>query len=233
MESHPETITPSSSERAAAPLAPDARVGAIGSMLQNIDEASATPQAQTTRPHENRLAQVRLGIATGLFAALQAKHPASAAHSLRVAMGCSAWSLALELPDQLRDELEAAALLHDVGKIGVPDHVLQKPAKLEGDEIELMQQHREQGMQILSACVASENLLDTVRYAPTWFNQKDESGQPVGERLPVGARILSIVDAFDSMTTDHVWRRALSRERAMAEMFRNAGTQFDQELVMA
>ena len=227
-QKHPVANEPAVAEQ---PPAPEARLHAIGNMLQSVEEASSTPQAQSQRPHENKLAQVRLGVATGLFAALQAKHPASAAHSLRVAMGCSAWSLALDLSDNERDELEAAALLHDVGKIGVPDYVLQKPGKLEPEEVEFMQRNREHGARILAACAASDRLLNIVQYAPSRFDEKDAQGQSLGERIPLGARILAIVDAFDSMTSDHVWRRALSRERAMAELFEHAGTQFDPDLV--
>ena len=230
MESSQPNARKVPSETEAPPHA-EQRLQAIGSMLDNLEEAQSTPRAQAARPHENHLAQVRLGVATGLFTALQAKHPASAAHSLRVAMGCSAWSLALDLSDAERDELEAAALLHDVGKIGVPDYVLQKPARLEPEELELMQRHRDHGVRILASCAASSSLLDIVRFAPSWFNEQGEDGNALGEQLPLGARILSIVDAFDSMTSDHVWRRALSRERAMAELFQNAGSQFDPELV--
>ena len=231
MESPESSATQETLDAVAETPAADTKLHVIGDMLQGLEEASATPQAQAQQPHQNQLAQVRLGVATGLFTALQAKHPASAAHSLRVAMGCSAWSLALDLSDAERDELEAAALLHDVGKIGVPDYVLQKPAKLEPEELELMQRNREHGVRILSACAASDSLLDIVRYAPAQFGERHAEGGIIGEKLPLGARILAIVDAFDSMTSDHVWRRALSRERAMAELFEHAGTQFDPDLV--
>src|SRR4051812_25784636 len=76
---------------------------------------------------EDQLIEARLGIGGSLFKALRAKHAPTAAHSLRVAIGCSAWGLALGLPDEERDTLEVAALLHDIGKLGVPDVVLLKP----------------------------------------------------------------------------------------------------------
>lgn len=208
----------------------DARLHSISAMLQQLDEGEADPHSWGRDDRENQLLQVRLGVASGLFVALRAKHAASAAHSLRVAMGCSAWGLAMDLEDQQRDELEVAALLHDVGKVGVPDDVLLKPGRLDADEQELMQRHRAYGLQILSACCTSQHLIDVVRFAPVWFSGRNDDKR-VGEELPLGARILAIVDAFDSMTTDQVWRKAMSRERAMAELFEHAGTQFDPLLV--
>jgi diguanylate cyclase (GGDEF)-like protein/PAS domain S-box-containing protein len=221
--------TPPTSGDASA-RASEVRLTAISSLLTGLDEAAATPAAQRHVGHENQLVQVRLGVASALFAALRTKHPATAAHSLRVAMGCSAFGLSLGLDEAQCDELEVAALLHDVGKIGVPDEVLLKPAALAPDEAEIMQRHRWQGLQILGACCASPSLLDSVRYAPAWYSGHHDFDL-AGENLPLGSRMIAIVDAFDSMTTDHVYRRALSRERAVGELFDGAGTQFDPRLV--
>lgn len=180
---------------------------------------------------ENKLIQVRLGVASGLFAALRAKHPPSAAHSLRVALGCSSWALAMNLDENLRDELEVGALLHDVGKIGIPDSILQKPESLTGKERTIVTRERQQGLLILEACCAAPRILDIVRYAAAWFDGSLRGFDRQGANLPVAARMVAIVDAFDAMTNDHVYRRAVSRERAMAELFAHSGTQFDPHLV--
>ena len=74
-------------------------------------------------------------------------------------------------------------------------------------------------------------MLDTVHYSAAWYDGRSPGFDRRGEDLPRSARILAIVDAFDAMTTDHVYRRAMSRERAMTEMFEHAGTQFDPKLV--
>ena len=87
---------------------------------------------------ENQLAEVRLGIAGSLFTALHCKHPPTAAHSLRVALACSSWALALELDEEESSQMEVAALLHDIGKISVPDAILLKPGHLLPDELVLM-----------------------------------------------------------------------------------------------
>jgi diguanylate cyclase (GGDEF)-like protein/PAS domain S-box-containing protein len=192
---------------------------------------TAIEQSAPERAIEDRLVLSRLGVAAGLFSALRCKYAPTAAHSLRVALGCSAWSLAAKVPHEVRDQLEIAALLHDVGKIGVPDAVLLKPSSLSADEAMLMERHRAAGLEILRAFCGDGPILETVRYAPAWYDGSRDPQGLRGENLPLGARMLAIVDAFDSMTTDHVYRRAMSRERALGELFQWAGTQFDPNLV--
>lgn len=207
------------------------RVVAISSLLENIDEvgqdASAKKLKQTK--YEDKLARNRLGIASSLFLALRAKHAPTASHSLRVALGASSWSMALGQTEQVRDRLELTGLLHDVGKIGIPDQILTKPGKLLPEEISTLEMHRQIGYEIIGVCCTSKELLDIFRHIGVRFERNHETDKP--EDVPLEARMLSIVDAFDSMTTDHIYRRAMSRDRAMAELYANAGTQFDPELV--
>jgi diguanylate cyclase (GGDEF)-like protein/putative nucleotidyltransferase with HDIG domain/PAS domain S-box-containing protein len=172
-----------------------------------------------------------LGIASGLHTALRCKDPATAAHSLRVALGCSSWAELMRLAPDERDALEVAALLHDVGKIGVPDQVLLKPGRLLPEEAESMARHTAMTVEILASCGVPQAILDIVHYSPSRFDGSRPGQDRSGTDLPLAARMLSIVDAFDSMTTDHVYRPARSRERALAELFQCAGTQFDPDLV--
>ena len=206
----------------------------LSSLLENLDEAACanlSPQAHRDAAHQNRLALSRLGVASALFFALRAKHAATAAHSLRVALTCSAWSFLLELSVDDRDVLEVAALLHDVGKIGIPDRVLLKPGELSAEETGILHRHRDHAREILSTCCTSQAVVDAIFYSGAWFDGRGQAFDRYGEELPRAARILAIVEAFDAMTTDHVFRRAMSRERAMTEMFEAAGTQFDPLLI--
>src|SRR5690349_15290291 len=98
----------------------------LDSLLRELAQA-ATPTQACSAAFENHLVEVRLGMASSLFTALKHKHAPTAAHSLRVALGCSSWAFALGLAAEERDELEVAALLHDIGKIGAPDRLLLKP----------------------------------------------------------------------------------------------------------
>lgn len=215
-------------------MAPGLLPSGVGGNTPVLARGVSAPSAGGTAAdalYENRLAEVRLGLASSLFLSLRAKHGPTAAHCLRVALGCSAWSFALEMEGQHRDELEVAALLHDIGKIGVPDAILLKPGKLQADEAAIMGRHRVAGLDILRTCCTSPAILEMVRHAPAWFDGSRQEFPAAGSHLPLGARILAIVDAYDSMTTDQVYRRALSRERALGELYSGAGTQFDPDLV--
>jgi len=203
----------------------------LASLVDHLATQNSSHDANSADAYANRLVSARLGVASSMYFALRSKHAPTAAHSLRVALGCSAWALALKLPENERDELEVAALLHDVGKIAVPDAVLLKPGSLTPDEAALMDRYHTAGLDILRGSCHSNSLVDIVRYAPVWYNGQRSRSGIAGRKIPLGARMLSIVDAFDSMTTDHVYRRALSRERALGELFSYAGTQFDPDLV--
>jgi diguanylate cyclase (GGDEF)-like protein/PAS domain S-box-containing protein len=216
-----------------------AQRGAVSSLVGAL-EASSTAARSAAGPSlldsaeqalENQLVQVRLGIASGLFGTLRAKHAPTAHHSLRVALSCSAWGAMLGLSDAERDELEVASLLHDIGKISVPDAILLKPAPLTSDEHLIVERHRQIGASILRSCCCSTNVLQIVQHAGAWFDGSREAQPLTGEDLPLGARLVAIVDAFDAMTSDQVYRRALSRERALAELFDHAGAQFDPRMV--
>jgi len=231
------THEPPSAPGSVAAPAKDAtsHVAEISSLLETLDEAAAHSGQSSDRSaassHENQLVQVRLGIASGLYAALRAKHPPTASHCLRVALGCSSWAPLMDLDDETRDALEVAALLHDVGKIGVPDKVLLKPGRLLPEEIALMGRHADLTVDILTSCRVPAAVLEVVRFSRSWYGGGNGQQDRQGEDIPLAARMLSIVDAFDSMTTDHVYRPARSRERALAELFDYAGSQFDPELV--
>lgn len=199
-----------------------------------------TPIATAVRPPssigaeesiENQLIEVRLGVATSLYRALRWKHEPTARHCWRVTMACSAWSGRRGLSASEHDEIELAALLHDIGKIGIPDGIITKPAPLAPEEAAIMDTHWGMGQEILRSSCASPAVLDIVASAATWFDGSIRHIERSTAELPLGGRMLAIADAFDAMMSEHVYRRAFSRERAFHELYRCAGTQFDPELV--
>ena len=207
----------------------------LASLLGQAEDVQLAPDRrlspQEREERQNQLVEVRLGIASSLFTALRSKHAPTASHSLRVALSCSTWARSVGLPDKDCDEIEVAALLHDIGKIGIPDNVLLKPRALSAEEAAVMDRHRQLGADILRGCCASPELLHMIKHAAAWYDGSRPGFDIQGEQLPIGARILAIADAYDAMATDHVYRRAMSRERAVAELFRCAGTQFDPHIV--
>ena len=213
---------------------PAALMSEIGSLLKELEHVSA---ATSTLPPvigpetDNQLVQVRLGIASSLHAALRLKHAATAVHGLRVALSTSAWALQKGLPERSRDEIEVAALLHDVGIIGVPDHILLKPGPLDSKEIRIIEQARAMSLEVLQSACAEPGILHIVEHVGAWYDGSKPGYRLVGEELPLGARMITIVEAFDAMTTDHVFRPAMSLERATRELFELAGIQFDPKLV--
>jgi diguanylate cyclase (GGDEF)-like protein/PAS domain S-box-containing protein len=235
--STPEMSGKGSSKQSSRQQATQNRMAEISSLLSALEDAAnesglvaARPPVPTSAPveHEARLVQARLRMASSLYTALRHKHSPTATHSLRVALGCSSWARLAQLDEKTQDTVELAALMHDIGKIGVPDSLLAKASRLTADEKAIMDGHRSLGIEILTGCCGSERVLKAVQYSGARFDGQD--GLCQGE-IPIEARMIAIVDAFDSMTTDHVYRPAKSRERALNELFESAGTQFDPGLV--
>lgn len=226
----PGSLRPNAAPGAAA----EGQFTTLADLLSSVDEArnSGAIVAEAARmQHEDQMAFNRLGVAGGLFASLRSKHSPTASHSLRVALGISSWASAIGLEDPHLLTLETASLMHDIGKIGVPDSILTKPGKLDPDEISVLDRYRLHGLDILDSCCLSEEIVDIVRFSGTWYDGSRGDSERLRDQLPIGSRMLSIVDAFDSMTTDHVYRRAMTSERAVSELTAFSGTQFDPKLV--
>lgn len=180
---------------------------------------------------DNELVQARLGIASSLFTALRFRCAVRAAHSLRVALCSSVWANHRNMADPDRDRLEVAALLHDVGMIGLPDNILLKPGPLDSKEWLLVEQGRAMSIELLRGAGADESLLEIVEHVGAWYNGSRSGFRLQGEQIPLAARMITVVEAFDAMTSDHVYRSAMSTEEALRELFNCCGTQFDPRLV--
>jgi putative nucleotidyltransferase with HDIG domain len=168
-----------------------------------------------------------------LASAVDAKDPYTHNHSRNV----TAYSLVISdyvgLGESDRNDVRNAAMLHDIGKIGVPDSILNKPGSLTEKEFGIMKEHPELGYRILKPVRAFANLIDAVRHHHEHY---DGSGYPMGlrgEDIPYKARILCVSDAFDSMYSDRVYRPSPGLDYAKEELRNNAGTQFDPSLAYA
>lgn len=137
----------------------------------------------------------------------------------------------LELSALEIQTIELAAQLHDIGKIGVPDHILLKPGPLTEDEWRLMRLHTEIGAEILSPIGQFKQVVPLVRHHQERFNGSGYPDGLAGDAIPLGARILAVVDAYSAITEDRVYRAGRSAAEALDELQRCAGTQFDPQVV--
>jgi HD-GYP domain-containing protein (c-di-GMP phosphodiesterase class II) len=168
-----------------------------------------------------------------LMAALDTKDSATEGHSERVARLTVAVARDMGLPEESMLDIERGALLHDVGKIGVPDSVLRKPKNLNRREWEAMQKHPLLAGLMVSKVGFLEKAMPILLYH---HERYDGSGYPFGlahDKIPLEARIFAVVDAYDAMTSERPYRKAVPPEEALQEIRANAGIQFDPQVVEA
>lgn len=177
--------------------------------------------------------QVRIGNETifSIANAVEARDRSTGRHSFRVAEYSVMIARELGFGEKELDALHKTGLLHDIGKIGVPDSILNKPARLTDEEYAIMKTHVDIGGEILKDFTLVERVAEGAKFH---HERYDGSGYPnglKGEEIPLNARIIGIADAFDAMTANRVYRKALDMEQVVAELKRCSGTQFDPGLV--
>ena len=213
----------------------DAPVGAVDVEYQRLSAAyqQSLRYAQDVRRLYQQLQRSVYQSLVGLCTALEAKDPYTRGHSERVA----GWSRRLaERLGLCADDVERigqAALLHDIGKIGVPESVLRKPGPLDDDEWSVMRRHPVVGAQIVAPFEMLAGIDTLIRHHHERF---DGSGYPdglCGEAVPVGCRVIAVADVYDALTSDRPYRRAWSHERAMAVLSEQAGRALDARAVAA
>ena len=166
-----------------------------------------------------------------LSRAIEARDPYTRGHSARVTEIAEAVARRLGWDAERLALLRVGGPLHDVGKLGVSDEVLAKPGRLDDDELEQIREHPKLGARILLRVAAFRAAIPYVLYH---HERWDGNGYPTGragEQIPLEARVLAVADAFDAMTSDRPYRRALDHEAAVEEVARCSGTQFDPEVV--
>jgi HD-GYP domain-containing protein (c-di-GMP phosphodiesterase class II) len=137
----------------------------------------------------------------------------------------------MHLPQAIVRHVEYAALMHDIGKIGIEEHILRKPGKLTPEEAEIIRKHPIIGNKIISPITFLAPVSPMVLYHQEWY---DGNGYPeglAGEEIPLGSRIVAVIDAYDAMTSDRPYRKALPKEYAVSELIKGSGSQFDPQVV--
>ncbi|MDR2701357.1 MAG: HD-GYP domain-containing protein [Spirochaetaceae bacterium] len=162
--------------------------------------------------------------------ALEARDQYTAGHSRRVMEYSKSIGQRMKLDKQEIEDLRRSALLHDIGKIGIPDIILKKQTKLTGEEYAIIKSHPETGAAILKYIKSFKDLVPAVYHHHERF---DGEGYPEGVKgtaIPLHARIIAIADTFDAMTSSRSYRKALSFRTALSELERNKGIQFDPDI---
>jgi HD-GYP domain-containing protein (c-di-GMP phosphodiesterase class II) len=180
---------------------------------------------------ENR--ELFIGTVKALAAAIDGKDPYTRGHSERVARFSVAIAMGLEMTDEEIEKIRISALLHDVGKIGIDDNILKKPAALTDEEFEIMKGHPQKGFKIMSQIPAMKEFLPGMYMHHEMVNGQGYPQGLKGDEIPLMARIVSVADTFDAMTTDRPYQRAMKFEDAVERIKSFVGTRYDERVVAA
>jgi diguanylate cyclase (GGDEF)-like protein/putative nucleotidyltransferase with HDIG domain len=202
---------------------------------QKLRQAAETIHTQNVSLEQaNRLLKERSTAAMeSLSATVDARDAYTAGHSRRVQQLALAIGRELNLSQAELDLLGHAALFHDIGKLAIPDSVLLKPASLTDEEWELMQRHADEGARIIDRLGFLNDAVPAIRHHHERFDGTGYPDRLRGEEIPLGARIIHVADALDSMLTTRIYRAARPLDEALEELRRSAGTQFCPRCVSA
>ena len=194
-------------------------------MAENLFSQQIDLKAKASQVEEAYIGMVRV-----VAASLDARDSYTLGHSTRVAKLSCAMGKLLGLSEESLEDLERAAIFHDLGKIQTPDSVLLKNARLSNTEAQRMRNHPLDATEILQKAPFLRRYIPVVRAHHEWFNGQGYPDGKSGNEIPLHAQIISLADAFDAMTTDRPYRRAKGAEEAVEEILRHRGTQFAPDL---
>ena len=164
---------------------------------------------------------------------LETRDVYTSGHSIRVAhLGCLI-AEKLKLEENIINNIHIAGHLHDIGKIGISDEILNKEGKLTKKEYEILKSHSEKGYDIVKNIKPLEKISKIILYHHEWYNGRGYPNQISSNEIPIESRIISVSDAFDAMVSDRSYRKALTLEEARAELNQGKGSQFDPIIVNA
>ena len=174
-----------------------------------------------------------LDIVESLITSVEAKDPYTSGHSKRVCKYSELIAQAMGISGRDLEEIAIGAALHDVGKLGIPEHVLRKPSKLDDDEWEQIKSHPKVGARIIDSFNQSYQVLYAIQHHHEHWNGAGYPGKLAGEAIPLPARIVGVADAIDAMTSARSYQRNRTVADALEELKRSAGRQFDPAIVEA
>ncbi|MDD6444768.1 MAG: response regulator [Lachnospiraceae bacterium] len=195
--------------------------------LQTDLSCEVEKKTQELLEQHGKLRRISMQIVKALSGAIDAKDTYTNGHSTRVADYSREIARRAGLPKQLQNDIYMIGLLHDVGKIGIPDAIINKPAKLTEEEYSIIQKHPVLGAVILGNIAEFPRLSTGARWHHERYDGKGYPDGISGEDIPVEARIIAVADAYDAMSSRRSYRDVLPQEKVYAEVKKGKGTQFD------
>lgn len=201
-------------------------------LLHYINENEAlykilSQRAEDLSQKNKALEKLSVGIIETLARTLEAKDQYTEGHSQRVADYATLVAQKLGLDQATIQNIQLASLLHDIGKIGIPEKILHKPARLNDEEFEYIKSHPTIAARMLEPLDILKPLVSWIEFHHERYDGKGYPRGISGNAIPLGARIISVADSFDAMTSDRPYRYAMDKDMALYEIKINAGTQFD------
>jgi putative nucleotidyltransferase with HDIG domain len=191
------------------------------------DASTSQPQLLKIKSIEEQLAALNSAVICAFNQLLDLKDLNTGVHSTRLAEWALHVAGELGLDEAAQKDIEIAALLHDIGKVGIPDAILNKPARLTAEEYALMKKHPEYGWAVLRQIPAMERASLIILHHHESFDGSGYPGNLKGEEIPMGSRIVSVIDAFDAMVSSRPYRAGMPFEEAERRLLKATGTQFD------
>lgn len=187
--------------------------------------------ARGSSPTDNGLVYVKgFDLFRAMVAAIDNKDGYTRKHSEEVTAYSLEIAKAMELGDEMLQTIQVSGLLHDVGKIGVPDHILRKPGRLTDEEFNVMQQHPVFGALIVGAIPGMDHVVLGVRHHHERYDGRGYPDRLAGDQIPLIGRIMAVADAYSAMTTSRPYRKGLTERQSLGEIQKGLGTQFDPEI---
>jgi len=232
-----QIATPADDRQRAGGLIPIPRIGeaAEHAIFRGGAVAKIAPPWVSAGIHvkqmEEQIGALRSSLICAFNQLLDLKDLNTGVHSTRLAEWALHVAGELGLDQSYLGDIEVAALLHDIGKIGIADAILNKPAKLTAEEYELMKKHPEYGWAVLRQVPGMERASLIILHHHESYDGKGYPGGLKGEEIPIGSRIVSVIDAFDAMVSSRPYRQGLPFEEAERRLLQASGTQFDARVV--
>jgi HD-GYP domain-containing protein (c-di-GMP phosphodiesterase class II) len=201
------------------------------SVLEVSSNLSWAPDSLRVKQAEEQITALRSSVICAFNQLLDLKDLNTGVHSTRLAEWGMRVGQELGLEESELQNLEVAALLHDIGKVGIPDAILRKPGKLDAEEYALMKKHPEYGWAVLRMLPGFERAALDILHHHENFDGKGYPAGLKGSEIPVVSRIVSVIDAFDAMVSSRPYRVGLPHEEAVRRLIESSGTQFDPVVV--